>query len=98
MHKFTHFNMFTGKGKGKGCVYSLISMQGDVQPTFTFPPARFALEAASNCRSHLESVHQVPITAGWPEAMWIPKLAQGFHVFAADGDRTHDLSFTGPTP
>ena len=66
--------------KGKGCVYSLISMQGDVQPTFTFPPARFALEAASNCRSHLGSVHQVPITAGWPEAMWIPKLAQGFHI------------------
>jgi hypothetical protein len=27
----------------------------------------------------VQSFHQVPITAGWPEAMWIPKLAQGFH-------------------
>jgi hypothetical protein len=33
---------------------------------FTFPLASFlfALEAASNCRSHLEFVHQVPMLGG----------------------------------
>ena len=44
-----------------------------------FPPARFVLEAASNCQSHLESVHQVPITAGWTEARC---RRQGFYLIA----------------
>jgi hypothetical protein len=86
----------TGKVKeGKGCVKT--DIHADVSPTFTFPPARFALEAANNCQSHLESVHKVPITAGWQEAKWIPKLVQGFRM-ACDGDRNHDLSLTVPSP
>jgi hypothetical protein len=63
-----------------------------------FPPARFALEAASNCRTHLGYVHQVPITAGWPEAMWIPKLAEGFHVWPVPGIEPVTDHSHGPTP
>ena len=38
----------------------------------------------------LRSVHQVPITAAWPEAVWIEiKLAEGFlHVTHASGIET----------
>jgi hypothetical protein len=31
----------------------------------------------------VQMFHQVAITAGWPEAMWIPKLAQVFHGWPA---------------
>jgi hypothetical protein len=44
------------------------------------------------------SFHQVPITAGWPEAMWIPKLAQGFHGWAVPGIEPPDPLITGPRP
>jgi hypothetical protein len=44
-----------------------------------FPPARFALEDASNCQTHLESVHRVPITAGRTEARC---RIQGFYPIA----------------
>jgi hypothetical protein len=41
----------------------------------------YTSKVRANSCEHLESVHQVPNTAGWPEAMWIPKLAQRFHIW-----------------
>jgi hypothetical protein len=55
-----------------------------------FPPARFMVAAASNCQSHLESVHQVPITAGARgnvDSKACPRLSH----MASHGDRTRDL-------
>ena len=54
----------------------------------------FAVEAI---HSFVFSFHQVPITAGWPEAMWIQILYKDFiHDWCA-GNRTPDLSLSGPT-
>jgi hypothetical protein len=61
-----------------------------------FPQAKFALEAASNCQSHLEVVLQVPITAGWPEAD-NAKLAKGYS-HGQFGNRTPNLKLSSPTP
>ena len=48
------------------------------------------------------SFHQVPITAGWPEAVWIQSLPKAFtHILYTDsglGNRTPDLSVCGTTP
>jgi hypothetical protein len=59
-----------------------------------FPPT---IEAAHNCRSHLESVHQVHITAVWPEAMHDDTVTKGF-AHCHWGNRSPDLSLSGPTP
>ena len=43
----------------------------------------FRLIAACNYWSNLGSVHQVPITAGWTEAVWNTKFAQLFYTWPA---------------
>jgi hypothetical protein len=43
------------------------------------------------------SFHQVPITARWPEAMWIQNLTKLLYMTDARY-RTPDTSFSGPTP
>jgi hypothetical protein len=52
------------KGSNSKVLVFRVSHAYTCSSDFTFPPARFALEAANNYRSHLGSVHQVPITAG----------------------------------
>ena len=56
-----------------------------VQRTLHFPLARWVYIAACSCWSNLGSVHQVPITAGWPEAVWNAKFAQHFYTWPAPG-------------
>ena len=41
--------------------------------------------AACNYQSILGSVHQVPITAGWTEAVWNTEFAQHFYTWPALG-------------
>jgi hypothetical protein len=43
------------------------------------------------------SFQQVPITAGWPEAMWIQALPKDCIHDRCAGNRTPDLSLLGPT-
>ena len=49
------------------------------------PPWQWAPTAACNYRSNLGSVHQVPITAGWTEAVWNTKFARHFYTWPALG-------------
>ena len=43
------------------------------------------MKSSCNYQSNLESVHQVPITAGWPEAMWIQSCPRLLHQTGASG-------------
>ena len=43
-----------------------------------YPPGEDSARHSCNYRSNLESVQQVPITTGWPEAMWIQSLPKAF--------------------
>ena len=56
-----------------------ISMQYSSE--FTFPPGEHSAKRSCNCRSNLGSGRKVPITAGWPEAMWIQILPKAFTVY-----------------
>ena len=57
---------------------------------FTFPPSEDSVKCSCNYPSNLESVQQVPITAGWPEAMWIQSLRKAFTSDRRLGNRTPD--------
>ena len=48
-------------------------------------PLKVGANAACNYRSNLGSVHQVPITAGWAEAMWNTKFARYIYTWPALG-------------
>ena len=65
----------------------LISMQ--YSSDFTFPPGKDSAKCSSNNRSNLPSVHQVPITAGRPEAVWIQAYPRLLRLTDASGIEPH---------
>ena len=73
------------KGKGKG---SCLRLQTPWQRMFNrlhLFPGNVGANAACNYWSNLGSVHQVPITAGWTEAVWNTKFARHFYTWPALG-------------
>ena len=48
-------------------------------------PGKVGANAACSYWSNLGSVHQVPITAGWTEAVWNTKFARHFYTWPALG-------------
>ena len=68
------------KGKGKGiCLESRYLCDYTCSSDFTFPGSGHT--AACNYWSNLGSVHQVPIMAGWTEAVWSTLFAQHFYTW-----------------
>ena len=67
-----------------------------VQQTFTFPPGEDSAYQIS--QTNFQSVHQVPITTGWPKTMYIQILPKDFIHDQCAGNRPQDLSLSGPTP
>ena len=85
----TVYRMFTQclqkvKVKGKGICLESRYPRFTFSSDFTFPRQR-APTAACSYRSNLGSVHQVPITAGWTEAVWNTKFVRHFYTWPALG-------------
>ena len=75
--------------KVKVPVYSVMAMLASMFSRL-FTPCHGCCHrgTTSTCRSNLAFVHQVPIAAGWAEAMQDEKLAQGSYSWPVSGLRT----------
>ena len=83
--------------KGKG---SCLQVQTPWQRMFNrlyLSPDKVGTNAACNYGSNLGSVHQVPITARWTEAVWNTKFAWHFYTWPALGIEPQTF-WSSPTP
>ena len=65
----------------------------DYTCSFDFTSPGSGRTAACNYWSNLGSVHQVPITAGWAEALWNTKFAWHFYTWPALGIELQTTDF-----
>ena len=74
------------KVKHKGACLFHISALSD----YTFL-SEVSAKCRCNCKSNRGSVHQVPITAGWPKTMQIKNLLKAFYTWLVLWNQTQGL-------